>query len=451
MVGVPSASSRTRDMMLAFGLLSLSAVALGLAGVGGAAEAATTQRVSVSSAGAEGDSHSYTSSISNNGRFIAFTSDASNLVAGDTNGALDIFAHDRRTGTTKRVSVSSAGAEGNAHSIDLSISASGRFVAFASDASNLVAGDTNHWEDVFVYDRNRGTTERLSVSSAGAQGNSWSSSPSISGTGRFVAFTSSASNLVAGDGNSATDIFVHDRWTGATKRASVSSAGAQGNRLSLSPSISDNGRFVTFPSNASNLVAGDTNNDVDTFVHDIRRGRTERVSVSSAGAQANDASPSHEPPSISANGRFVAFPSFASNLVAGDTNDFADVFLHDRTRDTTTRVSVSSAGAQANFGGELPALAPGGRYVAFESFASNLVAGDSSETPDADTFVHDTRTGVTRRASVTSAGAEGEGDSLGPPSISAAGRFVSFYSLAPNLISGDTNDAADVFVRGPGP
>jgi Tol biopolymer transport system component len=190
-----------------------------------------------------------------------------------------------------------------------------------------VPGDTNNNSDIFVHDRKTGTTERVSVDSAGNQGNSFSEGASVSRDGRFVAFTSVASNLVPGDTNGRSDIFIHDRKTGTTERVSVDSAGNQGNTSSFQPSISRDGRFVAFRSLASNLVPGDTNNNSDIFVHDRKTGITERVSVDSAGNQANDSS---SEPSISRDGRFVAFQSFDSNLVPGDTNGVLDIFVHHR-------------------------------------------------------------------------------------------------------------------------
>src|SRR5437867_1684115 len=172
-----------------------------------------------------------------------------------------------------------------------------------------------------------GGTVRVAVDSAGAQGNSGSFVPSLSATGRWVAFASGATNLVAGDTNAATDIFVHDRKTGQTVRVAVDSAGSQGNDSSFDPSISANGRWVAFDSLATNLVAGDTNAATDIFAHDRKTGETVRVSVDSAGIEGNGDS---SDPSLSATGRWVAFQSFATNLVAGDTNEASDVFVHDR-------------------------------------------------------------------------------------------------------------------------
>ena len=250
-------------------------------------------------------------------------------------------------GMIERVSLSSTGTQGNESSHASSISADGRFVAFESRASNLVEGDINGTDDIFVHDRETGTVELVSVSSNGAQANRSSGFPSISADGRFVAFESRASNLIVGDTNNEMDVFLHDRTTGSTERVSVSSSGAQANALySSQPSISADGRFVAFSSFASNLVDSDTNNDRDVFVHDRATGTTERVSVSSSGEQTDFLY--SRAPSISADGRFVAFQSASRNLVAGDTNGKSDIFVHDRATGTTERVSVSSSGAQGS-------------------------------------------------------------------------------------------------------
>jgi Tol biopolymer transport system component len=235
--------------------------------------AASTTRVSVSSDGGQGeDGHSLRPSISADGRYVAFASGASNLASGDTNGYDDIFVHDRQTGQTTRVSVASDGSQENGSSWSPSISADGRYVAFASEASNLVSGDTDGYDDVFVHDRQMGQTTRVSVASDGTQGNHdsghWGGS-SISAGGRYVAFESWASNLVDSDTNSYDDVFVHDRQTGHTARVSVTSDGTQGNGESRGyPSISADGRYVAFESGASNLVSGDTNDYSDVFVHE---------------------------------------------------------------------------------------------------------------------------------------------------------------------------------------
>jgi hypothetical protein len=401
--------------------------------------------VSVSSGGVEGNGDSIASSISADHRFVAFSSRATTLVVGDTNGCSDVFVHDNQTGTTERVSIDSAGTEGNNDSYYPSISADGRFVAFWGSASNLVAGDTNGVPDVFVHDRLIGTTWRVSVDSAGVQGNAYSNYPSISADGRFVAFWSFASNLVVGDTNGVPDVFVHEIQGGTTERVSVDSAGVQGNDDSLDPSISADGRFVAFASLASSLVAGDTNLVQDIFVHDRLNGTTERVSVDTAGAQANDDS---QNPSISADGRFVAFDSDATNLVASDTNGVSDIFVHDRQSGMTERVSIDSGGTQSGGNSYWPSISANGHFVAYYSDATNLVAGDTNAAFDV--FVHDRLIGTTERVSVATGGAEGNARSLNP-SISADGRFVAFESVASNLVAGDTNGFSDIFVHDSGP
>src|SRR6476469_5059900 len=342
--------------------------------------------------------------------------------------------------TITRVSVDSAGNPGNSYSLFPSISADGQFVAFGSMSTNLVPGDTNNSEDIFVRDLLTNTTTRVSVDSAGNQGNGYSFLPSISADRRFVAFSSDASNILPGDTNNQTDIFVRDLLTNTTTRVSVDSAGNPGNNKSGSPSISADGRFVAFLSNSTNLVPGDTNNNYDIFVRDLFTNTTTRVSVDSAGNQANRYS---SPPSISADGRFVAFSSDASNIVPGDTNNTGDIFVRDLLTNTTTRVSVDSAGNPGNSNSFYPSISADGRFVAFLSNATNLVPGDTNN--QTDIFVRDLLTNTTTRAFVDSAGNQGNNFS-NYPSISANGQKVAFSSLAANLVPGDTNNGPDVFV-----
>jgi Tol biopolymer transport system component len=348
--------------------------------------AQVTQRVSVDSSGAQGNGGSYSASISPDGRYVAFESQDSKLVSGDTNGLDDVFVHDRLTGTTERVSVDSSGVEGNGVSGNASISADGRYVAFNSLASNLVIGDTNGFSDVFVRDRLTGTTERVSVGPGGTEGNNPSGLPWISADGRYVAFESNASNLVSGDTNGFTDIFVRDRIAGTTERVSVNSAGTQTNEPAHNVSISADGRYVAFWSYATNLVPGDTNLFADVFMRDRLTGMTERVSIATNGAQGNLES-FISAGSISVDGRYVAFESSAMNLVPGDTNGRWDIFVRDRQTGTTERVSVATSGAQGNGGSYIPSISADGRYVAFNSESSNLVSDDTNV--GLDDFVRD--------------------------------------------------------------
>jgi Tol biopolymer transport system component len=368
--------------------------------------------------------------VSADGRFIAFVSGAPNLVPGDTNGAVDVFVRDWLAGTTERVSVSSGGEQGNGLSgaSGVAISADGRFVAFESLASNL---DTNTASDIFVRDRKTGTTTRVSLGRGGRQANGESEWPTISADARYVAFTSRASNLVPGDTNESSDVFVRDRLGGTTDRVSVGSRGKQWNDDSENngQAISANGRFVTFKAYAAG----------DVFVRDRSSRTTERVSVSSSGevfgAESFESA-------ISADGRFVAFRMDATR---------AGVFVRDRLRHKTEVASVSSSGKQANGDSFVGTISGNGRFVAFASRASNLVAHDTNarcgpEPNCLDLFVRDRSKRTTERVSVNSAGKQANGNSE-YPAISANGRFVAFASEASNLVAGDTNRFEDVFLH----
>jgi len=424
--------------------LRVGVAGLVLAGMG---RAQVTERMSVDSSGVQGDHYSELGGaavrvVTADGRFVAFTSLADNLVSGDTNATWDIFLRDRLNSVTERVSVATGGAQANGLSsvYGFTISPDGRYVAFESEASNLVPGDTNGAADIFVRDRLNDVTERVSVATGGMQGNSYSWYPSISADGRYVAFRSVADNLVPGDTNDTGDAFVHDRQIGATTRVSVATGGAQGNAASWNPSISGDGRFVAFESMASNLVFGDTINFQDVFVHDRQSGATERVSIASGGPQVSGNSLWA---SISDDGRFVAFTSTAANLVFGDTNGFSDVFVHDRRFGETERVSVATGGAQGDAPATFASISRDGRYVAFTSFASNLVPGDTGY---GDIFVRDRLNGTTVRVSTASGGVPAMGTS-GAPSISADGRYVVFSSDATNLVPGDSNGSDDIFLH----
>ena len=402
-----------------------------------------TERVSVGSLGIQGDGQSYAPSLSADGRYVAFVSDATNLVASDTNGQSDVFCYDRQTGQTTRMSLSSSGEQASGHSYWSAISGSGRYVAFESGASNLVGDDTNDAWDVFMRDRDAGETMRINVDSSGGQVSGGASRPAISADGRYVAFESMSLDLVAGDTNNDADVFVRDRHAGVTTRVSVDSSGAQGNGASAKPAISADGRHVVFQSSASNLVPGDTNDSDDVFCHDRQTGDTARISVDSSSNQANGGSYA---PSISADGRYVAFFSEASNLVQGDTNGVADVFVHDLVTGETSRASTSSGHIQGNGPSNRPCISGDGRYVAFWSAASTLVSGDTNGF--ADVFVHDRQTGDTTLVSLGLGGFPAAGGTYGSswPAISADGRYVAFVSDANNLVPGDTNGFRDIFV-----
>jgi Tol biopolymer transport system component len=394
--------------------------------------------------------------VSADGRSVAFSSMAPNLVPGANAECVNrrsgrqtcfVFVRDRVAGATSRVSVGAAGEKANGDSGLPAVSASGRFVAFESAASNLVPGDTNGASDVFVHDRATGATTRVSVTSGGAQANGGSFDPAISADGRFVAFNSDASKLVSGDTNGKFDVFVHDR---VARRTTLVSGGGRPSPNSFDagePSISASGRFVAFVSDAY------TTGEMNVFVRDRSAGKTTLVSASRRGRPGNDWSFA---PSISANGRFVAF-SVATDLVAPEMGSGSDVFVRDLAAKTTTLVSVSTSGKAGNDESGAPAISANGRFVAFSSHASDLVAGDTNRCQKGrsgytncwDVFVRDLVLGRTTRVSVSSSGAQANGISEPQlePAISADGRFVVFSSKASNLVRGDTNRSWDVFLR----
>jgi Tol biopolymer transport system component len=404
------------------------------------------ERVSVSSAGAQATLQfaGRPPALSSDGRFACFDHDATNLVTDDTNGVSDIFVRDRIGGITERASVSSDEVQGNGSSASPDISADGRFVVFESVAANLVTGDANGFSDIFVRDRQAGTTARVSIATGGAEANNASFEPAISANGRFVVFRSSATNLGAGaDANSFEDIFVRDLQAGTTERVSVTNTGGESvGGGSFDPTISADGRFVAFVSLATNLVGtADTNALQDTFVRDRTAGTTERVSVTSAEVQTAGGVSTR--PLITADGRFVVFQSGATNLVTDDTNAADDTFLRDRVAGTTERVSVSSDGVGGNAGSFQSAVSADGSVVAFLSAATNLAPG----LPVVNTavFVRNRLTGETLRADISATGDVANGAALSP-AISGDGRYVGFTSAATNLVPGDTNGFLDVFV-----
>jgi Tol biopolymer transport system component len=404
-------------------------------------QSGTTELVSLSTGGVQGNSHSTMPAISADGQYVVFQSDATNLEGTDTNGLSDIYVRNRLDGITKRASMSKSGSEPNGACYAPDISGDGWLVVFESDASNLFPGDTNGVRDVFVRAWSMGVGTRVSLTWEGTEGNYASTTARTSADGRYVVFDSVATNLVPGDTNAYPDVFLRDIWYGTNLRASVDSLEVEGNDQSAGSSISANGRYVAFPSGATNLVPGDTNGEWDVFVRDTEDGTTERVSVATGGAEA-DASSSI--PAISADGRYVAFHSSATNLVPGDANGVPDVFVHDRWTGETCIVSVTPAGEEGNGWSFSSAINEDGRYVAFRSSATDLVAGDTNGRTDV--FVRDMLLGVTSRVSVSSAGAEGNGDSV-KPAISADGCFVAFESCADNLVPGDMNGKWDVFAH----
>jgi subtilisin family serine protease/Tol biopolymer transport system component len=462
---------------------------------------ARTQRVSETASGVVANDYSYHPSFSADGNHIVFTSSATNLVTGVPQpgcpgggiSCTDIFVKDLRDGKVTLVSVASDGTPGNAASNRAAISADGSVVVFDSAASNLVPGDTNFLNDVFVHDRDTDkdgvldepgaiSTTRISAAADGRQiggSDRVIDLASISPDGRYVAFSSNSSIFDPADQNGRYDVFLHDRVEGTTERISVAMDGGDGDAnasiVGVPSAISEGGRYVSFYSDSANLVPGDTNHEnplflgdrrqttaagFDVFVRDTEKDETVRVSVTDDGEELPGMFTGAFFTSISADGRIVAFSTLVgTKLTPQDGNSINDIYVRDRDTDrdgifdepdavSTRRVSVASDGSEANGTSVQPTLSAGGRYVAFLSSADNLVAGDSNEVEDA--FVHDLKTGLTERISVTSTGAELDADAH-VVAISGDGRRAAFWTLATNLPGRPTRDYDIIYMRERGP
>ena len=413
-----------------------------------------TTRVSVSTAGVQGNNDSYSPSISGDGSRVAYYSYATNLVSGASNAFANIFFTDVSLKETERVSDDYLGGISNNGSFFPAISPEGTHIAFQSIASDLVGDDpggcrdqpdTNGFSDIFVYNIANNDMDRVSLESEAfstcdeANGNSYAAD--IGTNGVDVVYYSYATNLSGADADSEADIFISAQLSGNfTQRITDSSVNAD----SFWPDVSDDGEVVAFQSVASNIV-GDSNNVADIFVEE--NSTVERVSVRSNGAQANGGSYT---PSLSQDGRYVAFASEATNLVDDDNNSVTDIFVHDRETNITTRVSISSSNIEGNGNSFQPEISGNGRYITFYSYANNLVDNDTNG--KADVFMHDRIAGMTVRVSVGSDGIQGDhatNSAAGAfsPTISDDGDYIAYYSNFENLVPNDSNDENDIFLH----
>ena len=462
-----------------------------------------TTLVSVNQTGVGGgNGNSVSPAASTNGRYVVFESEASNLVANDTNGVSDVFMRDLQTGTTTLVSVNSAGAGGNGASTSPLISPDGRYVAFVSAAGNLVANDTNNANDIFVRDLQNNTTTLVSVSMDGAtSGNGGSDWPTMTPDGRWVAFVSKATNLVAGASNNLGDIYARDLvsgttiWVGTNVAAIMSGVNSQSHPInSYNPVVSDNGNYVAFKSvgaallvlrhnlqtGATDLVSTNTVGNTlgfddpsgpdmtpdgrfiafteargaggtgltDVYLWDAQNGTKSLVSANLSGTISSNAF--SDTPAVSADGRFVAFVSDASDLVTNAADGSYQVYLRDVLNGTTKLVSAdTSGGVSGDTGGAIPTMTADGRSVAFDSFDGDYVANDNNNAYDV--FVRDTTTDTAElisQAAPTLQSLTADGlSSVGTSTVSADGRYVVFTSMADNVVTNDTNGSQDVFVR----
>jgi hypothetical protein len=341
--------------------------------------------------------------------------------------------------STQQASVAIGGGEPNDSSDSVSTSADGRLVAFESDASDLVAGDDEGFSDVFVYDRDAGTTERISQAANGDGGNNSSDSPQISDDGRYVVFESSATNLGPTDSNSRTDVYIYDRQTSTMELVSVATNGDQGADMSRNPTVSADGNLIAFTSESDFVNGGDTSTD-QVWLRNRSAGTTSLVSKASNGDPGNLDS-AHQP-LITGNGQFIVYPSAASNIVTPDTNGRDSVMVYDVAGDSTIIASRNANGDQADFGGRQSAISEDGRYVSFTSAATNLVTGGVNQT---NVYLKDLQTGAVTWISQSNGGGMANAESY-DPRISGDGRFVVFYGDATDFIAGDTGTECTVWV-----
>jgi hypothetical protein len=402
-----------------------------------------TTRESVGSNGTEGNRGGSDGYISDDGRWVVFTSRSDNLVNGDNNNALDVFLRDRVLGTTIRLSVSNTGVAGDNDSRASGISADGQWVLFTSSATNLVPNDTNEGEDVFLWDRSTATVSRVSVSSSGGQGSGslLRAYATLSADGHYIAFSTHMRGLVWYDTNDAYDVFLHHRISGETRRISVSNEGTQGNSISGSSGImgiSADGRYVTFESVASNLVAGDTNGVADIFLFDRQLGQIERISSLMDGSQTSFVSLS---PVLSSDGRVIAF-STPEDLETGEYTPIYSIYLYDHLSDTLTLALQDGEGGRLNM--QSPLLSHNGERLFFNSTEVTLVSNDTNKVGDV--FELNLLNGAVQRLSLSSYDEQGfTGSYL--TDVSGDGRFVIWYSDAEEFVEGDKNFTVDVFLR----
>lgn len=432
-----------RSRIVAVGVAALILLTAAPAG----ACSSSTLLVSIGQDGQSLEAASIAPSISGDGSRIAFQSLSDDLVPGDANGLSDIFVRNLRTQTTLRASVDVAGGDPNGASTAPAISDNGRYVTFVSDADDLVPGDTNGVNDVFLYDLQTSSMSRVSVGLGISDSMRWVGVPSVSADGSRVAF-----HVFIGSPVVRSDVFVRDRAARRTVKVSVSVDGGRADGSSFEPTVSKNGRYVAFLSTAENLVPGPGNGFADVFRRDLMTDRTRLVSVDRFGRSA-DSEAMGGAPAISGNGRYVVFHDWASDLVPGDTNGEPDVFRRDLVEETTVRVSVTSDEEEvAGFGSfhtVRMGIGNGGRFVTFSSDFSGLTPNDRNAQPDV--FLRDVVRGTTTLVSAAptpdGTGEESPNGYSTEPSISRSGCYVAFSSWANGLTPDDQNDGVDDVFR----
>lgn len=424
--------------------LPAAAAPPGEPGEPGTADARSIRMITRDADGGPTDGDAFVGGTSRDGSLVTFMSFATDLVPDDDNGEADVFLTDASSGATSLLSRTPAGEPANGESIGPVLSPDGRWVAHYSAATDLVDGaDDNATTDVFLTRVADGRTLRASTSVDGAAGSGESSYPAVSGRGRYVAYQSWADDLVAGDTNGVSDLFVLDRRSGETTMITNAPDGSPADNFSDHPSISRDGRFVAFTSAATNLVADKTTPWNDIFVHDRETGETTLISRTPAGQPAGSNS---FDPSISPDGRYVVYMSRASDLTSDvDTNFVGDIFRHDRETGETILISRSTGGGTAVAESHEPSISRNGKVITFYSYAWDLVADDVDDWWG-DVYMLRQRRGELVKITESPVGDPADFHSANAH-VSADGSTIAFSSGATNLVAGDTNGLRDAFVR----
>lgn len=395
-------------------------------------------RLSLSETLIQPDSESWDAAISTDGRYATFYSASDKLIDGDSNKSSDLFLFNFDTGELTKISKNEGVLFGISTDMGASLSSDGKFIAFTTGGSDYGIVDTNTCWDIYVYNREEDTYERVSESTEGNQGNNYSRTPVISEDGRFVAFSSASNNLDGYHYDGGT--YIHDRLLHITKFLASGYA--------RTPSMSSDGNLIAFQSNDNTLVPNDINNEIDAFVYDQLSKTYEIVDVNNVGVIGNYGANS---PSISGNGRYVAFMSASTNLLPDvDINGKSQIFVHDRSSGENILVSVSNENVAGNGTSWYPKISQNGRYVVFESYATNLVddnnnyCGSNLLENCHDVFARDLWEGVTYKVSITSTDQETNGNSKNP-AISGDGLRIVYESQAYNILPGDTNGYWDIY------
>lgn len=389
------------------------------------------------SVAADGDSREPT--VSGDGRLVAFASSASNLDAADGNGEFqDVFLHDRATGVTRLVSLTPAGASGNGPSVAPHLSADGRVLVFVSAAPDLVEGDGNGALDVFVTEVGSGVIQRVTRGHAGGDADGPSHQPRVSADGRYVVFSSTATNLVAGDTNGTSDVFLFDRVSGATELLTRGADGSGANGPSNAPDVSADGSVVVFHSGASNLGPADENGRRDVYRLDRGSGEITRVSIPGDGIECAEDSVS---PRVSGDGTRVVFESFCQVMGETPVNPGPNVYLYERGRRGVRCVSLGLGGVPADNHSRTPVISGDGQVVAFQSLAGNLVEGDGNDRFDV--FTYSVADDTLKCVSVATGDHWCNGDSA-QPALSMDGTTIVVATKASDLFADDGNKKIDI-------